>query len=84
MHKVVNGEKINEMSSLPENRAIDGFGGYQHYQSTKKAMEHNVATGFFEIIEQNQYERIYQCKECHTKWVLAEPDFPITGYLKQV
>ena len=62
---------------------IDGFGGYQHYQSIKKAMEHHVATGFFQMMEGNQYETIYQCKECHTKWVLAAPDFPIVGYLKQ-
>lgn len=63
--------------------AIDGFGGYIHYVSTRKTMDDNVVNGFFQMIEQNQFERIYQCKVCSTIWVLAEPDFPVTGYLIQ-
>lgn len=59
---------------------INGFSGYSHFQSTKKSMDNNVKNGFFKVVEKNQYETIYQCTTCQTKWVLAEPDFPVMGY----
>lgn len=62
---------------------IDKFGGYQHYISTKKSMDENVRNGYYRIIAKSQFEMIYQCIDCHTKWALAEPDFPIAGYLEQ-
>lgn len=62
---------------------IDGFGGYEHYISSKKSMDNNVNNGFFKIIIQNSYETIYECNECKTKWALSEPDFPYKGYFEQ-
>ncbi len=62
---------------------IDGFGGYSHYASTKKIMESIVQNGIFEEIKENEFEKHYKCKICHTIWILAEPDFPVKGYLIQ-
>ena len=63
--------------------SIDGFGGYLHYSSTKESMDNNVHNGFFKIAMSTSYETIYECNKCHTKWALAAPDFPITGYFIQ-
>ena len=46
-------------------------------------MDNNVNNGYFKIISTSQFEVVYQCNECHTKWALAEPDYPIAGYLEQ-
>ncbi len=72
--KCINCEKIKN---------IDGFGGYLHYSSTRQSMDNNVNNGYFKIISTSQFEIVYQCNECHTKWALAEPDYPIAGYLEQ-
>lgn len=71
--KCKNCQKINE---------IDGFGGYLHYSSTKEFMDDNVASGHLKIIAITQFEILYQCEKCQTKWALAEPDYPVTGYLE--
>ena len=60
---------------------IDGFGGYLHYTSTRNNLDALVREGTFERWEPNSVEVCYRCKRCHTVWGLAEPDFPVTGYL---
>lgn len=62
---------------------IESFGGYLHYTSTKSSIDSLVEMNVFEISNETPYETIYQCKRCSTKWALAAPDFPITGYLTQ-
>lgn len=62
-------------------RQIDGFGGYFHYISTRDQLEELAREGVFEKSEPNPFEVSYQCKQCQTLWVLAEPDFPVKGYL---
>lgn len=62
---------------------IDGFGGYLHYDSTKKMLDRIVERGLYGRIEENLFEIHYVCKVCNTTWVLAKPDFPVTGYLIQ-
>jgi len=69
--------KCNNCNSLI---SIDGFGGPSHYLLTKKSMDNNVNSKYFTVIEVNNYETVYQCIRCGTKWALAEPDFPVTGY----
>lgn len=63
--------------------SIDGFGGYGHYRSTKTGMDLNVQNGYFKVVNQDRFETVYQCLECKKEWVLAEPDFPVAGYLKE-
>lgn len=62
---------------------IHEFGGYLHYDSTKKMMDALVQKGVYEKTEPNMFEIHYPCKICHTIWILAKPDFPVKGYLIQ-
>lgn len=69
--------KCQNCKSLAE---INGFSGTMQFSSTKKAMTKNVINGFMAVISENEFETIYECTECHTKWRLAAPDFPVEGY----
>lgn len=62
---------------------IDGFGGYLHFDSTKKILDGIVEKGLYEKIEASSFENYYNCKACNTTWILAKPDFPVKGYLVQ-
>lgn len=63
--------------------SLNGFGGYEHYETTKQAMDNNVKNGYFKIVEISQFEIVYQCNDCATKWALGEPDFPVVGYFME-
>ena len=62
---------------------IDGFGGYMHFISTKKILDNIVQKGLYEKVKDDPFEIQYKCKACNTIWALAQPDFPVTGYLIQ-
>lgn len=69
--------KCKNCESLYE---IKGFGGEMQYISTLEAMIKNTENGFFRIIVKSVNETVFECMDCHTRWMLAAPDFPAEGY----
>lgn len=61
-------------------KEIRGFGGYLHYTSLRDALAQLVREGVFDEEQLQPYEVAFTCKRCGTVWMLAEPDFPITGF----
>ncbi len=57
------------------------FEHFAQYEAAKKVLNNLVDQHFFEISSTTEWETTYRCKQCTTKWVLADPDFPFRGYL---
>ena len=76
-------EKMMKCANCKTLVNIDKFDSYKQYVSTKESMNKNVSNGYFKIAKWSQLETIYECNECHTKWALAAPDFPVMGYFVQ-
>lgn len=72
--------KCAECHSL---KTITEFRDYSQYENTKQQLEKYVNNHTFELIEESEFEKTYQCVECHTCWILAESDFPVQGYFVQ-
>ena len=69
--------KCSNCDSLTE---IKSFSGELQFRSAEKSMAENVNNGFMKNILEDRFETVYECHNCHTRWRLTAPDFPVGGY----
>ena len=62
---------------------IEGFDCYWRYETVKQMFDDYVRQGYYEKLPSEWFEELFRCNVCGTVWALAEPDFPIRGYLEQ-